>query len=65
MPSDPLAHVESAMLVRCRATTSGAAVVAILRAQQLVRPLNAADREHLAAYAADLLVELCKDAPPA
>ncbi len=46
-------------------TPRGAAVLAILRAQELARELDAADREYLAPYAADLLVDLCTDAPPA
>ena len=45
-------------------TPRGTAVLAILRAQELVRELDAADREYLAPYAADLLVDLCTDAPP-
>ena len=44
-------------------TPRGAAVLAILRAQDLVRELDAADREYLAPYAAELLVDLCADAP--
>ena len=46
-------------------TPRGTAVLAILRAQELVRELDAADREYVAPYAADLLVDLCTDAPPA
>ena len=46
-------------------TPRGTAVLAILRAQELVRELDAADREYVAPYAADLLVDLCTDAPTA
>jgi len=46
-------------------TPRGSAVLAILRAQELVRALDAADREYLAPYVAELLVDLCADAPPA
>jgi len=44
---------------RAGITDRGRAVLAILRAQDLVRELDAADREHLAPYAAELLVDLC------
>ncbi len=44
-------------------TPRGTALLAILRAQDLIRDLDAADREYLAPYAADLLVDLCTDAP--
>ncbi len=46
-------------------TPRGTAVLAILRAQELVRALDAADREYVAPYAANLLVDLCTDAPRA
>ena len=46
-------------------TPRGTAVLAILRAQELVRALDGADREYVAPYAADLLVDLCTDAPSA
>lgn len=46
-------------------TPRGAAVLAILRVQEIVRELDAADRAYLAPYAADLLVDLCTDALPA
>ena len=44
-------------------TPRGAAVLAILRAQDLVRELDAADREYLAPYAAELLVDIATDVP--
>ncbi len=44
-------------------TQRGAAVLAILRAQDLVRDLDAADREYLAPYAAELLVDIATDVP--
>ncbi len=53
------------MAKRTALTPRGTAVLAILRAQELVRELDAADREHLAPYAADLLVDLCTDIPSA
>ena len=46
-------------------TPRGTAVLAILCAQEFVRALDAADREYLAPYAADLLVDLCTEATPA
>ena len=46
-------------------TPRGTAVLAILRVRELVRELDAADRAYLAPYIADLLVDLCTDAPPA
>ena len=46
-------------------TPLGTAVLAVLRAQELVRELDAADREYVARCAADLPVDLCTDAPPA
>ena len=42
-------------------TPRGTAVLAILRAQGLVRQLDAADREYVAPYVADLLVDLCSE----
>ena len=42
-------------------TPRGAAVLTILRAQALVRELDAADREYVAPYVADLLVDLCAE----
>ena len=39
----------------------GTASLAILRAQDLVRELDAEDREYLAPYAAELLVDLSTD----
>ena len=45
-------------------TPRGVAVLAILRAQDLVRELDAADREYLAPYAAELLVDCTTDLPP-
>ena len=42
-------------------TPRGTAVLAILRAQELVPDLDAADRECVARYVADLLVVLCTD----
>ena len=43
-------------------TPRGTAVLAILRAQDLVRDLDAADREYVARYAAELLVDCAADA---
>ncbi len=45
-------------------TPRGTAVLAILRARELVRALGAADREYVAPYAAELLVDLATDVPP-
>ena len=45
-------------------TPRGTAVLAILRAQDLVRALDAADREYVAPYVADLLVDVATDLPP-
>ena len=45
-------------------TPRGIAVLAILRAQDLVRALDAADREYVAPYVADLLVDVATDIPP-
>ncbi len=42
-------------------TPRGTAVLAILRAQDLVRALDAADRAYVAPYAGDLLVECCTE----
>ena len=42
-------------------TPRGTAVLAILRARDLVRELDAADREYLAPYAAELLVDCTAD----
>ncbi len=44
-------------------TPRGAAVLAILRAQDFVRELDVADREYLAPYAAELLVDIATDVP--
>jgi len=46
-------------------TPRGAALLAVLRARELARDLDAADREYLAPYAAELLVDLCDAPPPA
>ena len=46
-------------------TPRGTAVLAILRARELVRELDVADRTYLAPYVADLLVDLCTEAPTA
>jgi len=46
-------------------TPRGTAVLAILRVQDLVREMNAADCEYVAPYAAELLVDLCADVPSA
>ncbi len=45
-------------------TPRGTAVLAILRAHELVRALDAADREYVAPLVADILLDLCTDAPP-
>ena len=59
MATEQLAHSAGH---RPRALTPrGTALLAILRAQALTRDLDAADREYLAPYAADLLVDLCID----
>jgi len=46
-------------------TPRGTAVLAILRAQDYVRDLDAADRTYLAPNAVELLVDLRADGPPA
>jgi len=46
-------------------TPRGAAVLAILRAQDLVRELDQDDRDYVAPYVADMLVDLSTDVPPA
>ncbi len=61
MVSEQIAHVADHRSTAL--TPRGAAVLAILRAQECVRELDAADREYVAPYAADLLVDLCTDAP--
>ena len=43
-------------------TARGAAILAILRARDLVRALDPADREAVAPYAAELLVDCAADA---
>ena len=59
----PLAVVSES---RCPALTArGLAVVHAVRLAEAVRELDTADREYVAPYAADLLVDLCADAPPA
>ncbi len=45
-------------------TPRGTALLALLRAQDQVRALGAADREYLAPYAAELLVDCTTDLPP-
>ena len=45
---------------RAGITPRGTAVLAILRAQDLVRELDAADREYVAPLVADILVDLCQ-----
>ena len=45
-------------------TPRGSAVLAILRAQDLVRALDAADREYVAPLVADILVDVATDVPP-
>ncbi len=65
-PQETACCARRALRTRATALTPrGAAVLAILRVQELVRELDAADRAYLAPYAADLLVDLCTDAPPA
>ena len=44
-------------------TPRGTAVLAILPAQELVRELDAADREYVAPLVADILVDVATDAP--
>ncbi len=61
--TDPIVHAADHRATAL--TPRGAAALAILRAQALVRELDAADREYLAPYAAELLVEVCADAPGA
>ncbi len=46
-------------------TPRGAAVLAILRAQDLVRELEEDDRDYVAPYVADMLVDVATDVPPA
>ena len=46
-------------------TARGLAVVHALRLGEAVRALDAADREYVAPLVADILVNLCTDAPPA
>ncbi len=46
-------------------TERGLAVVHALRLAEAVRALDAADREYVAPLVADILVDLCMDAPPA
>ena len=46
-------------------TPRGLAVVHAIRLAAAVRQLNAADREYVARIVADILVDLCTDAPPA
>ena len=46
-------------------TPRGAAVLAILRAQDLVRELDEDDRDYVAPYVADMLVDVATDVPPA
>ena len=45
-------------------TPRGTAILAILRAQELVRELDAADRERVAPNAAGILVDISLDAAP-
>jgi len=44
-------------------TPRGAAVLAILRVRDQLAELDAADREYLAPYAAELLADACQDVP--
>ena len=46
-------------------TARGVAVLRLLEVQDLVRALDRADREYVAPLVADILVDLCTDAPPA
>ena len=46
-------------------TPRGAAVLAILRAQDLVRELDEDDRDYVAPYVADMLVDVATDVLPA
>jgi len=46
-------------------TPRGAAVLAILRAHDLVRELDEDDRDYVAPYVADMLVDVATDVPPA
>jgi len=46
-------------------TPRGTAVLAILRAQDLVRELDEDDRDYVAPYVADMLVDVATDVPPA
>ena len=57
----PVAVVDHRSMVL---TPRGAAVLAILRAQDLVRDLDAADREYVAPLVADILVDVATDIPP-
>ena len=58
MTAQPFTHAAEGPAVL---TPRGTAVLAILRAQELVPELDAADRECVARYVADLLVDLCTD----
>ena len=46
-------------------TARGLAVVHAIRLAEAVRELDAADREYVAPLVADILVDLCTDAPSA
>jgi len=46
---------------RAGITDRGRAVLAILRAQDLVRALDSDDREYVAPLVADMLVDLCQE----
>ena len=62
MATDALRHADH----RATAVTPrGAAVLAILRAQDLVRELDEDDRDYVAPYVADMLVDVATDVPPA
>ncbi len=46
-------------------TARGLVVVHAIRLAETVRELDDADREYVASLVADILIDLCTDAPPA
>ena len=62
-PTGPLAVVREHQ--RPALTARVLAVVHAVRLAEAVRELDVADREYVAPLVADILVDLCTDAPPA
>ncbi len=58
---DATAHPTALEERRAGITDRGRAVLAILRAQDLVRELDAADRDYLVPLVAELLVDVCAE----